>query len=58
MADLHRRGPDSLAPGAQTGREAAALSIENRRLREENHLLKYKTEVLLDMVINHRCFFF
>ena len=30
--------------------DKAKLALENRRLRDENRLLKYKLEVLIDMV--------
>jgi hypothetical protein len=30
--------------------DKSKLALENRRLREENRLLKYKLEVLIDMV--------
>eukprot|EP00053_Salpingoeca_punica_P027889 m.26209 g.26209 ORF g.26209 m.26209 type:complete len:139 (+) comp9891_c0_seq1:188-604(+) len=39
----------TLAQG-QSSKEVAALKLKNQQLMEENNLLKYKLELLLDMV--------
>lgn len=36
--------------GSAGGADAVAIRKENKALREANHLLQYKVDVLLDMV--------